>query len=273
MTLIDPPIDKYRQTVNTHLVEDKARELPHRRKIIAGNWKMNGLRGDGLRLLRVLAQRIRTRAAISELLICPPATLLALSSDAIAGTGILLGGQDCHHSLAGAFNGSISAEMLKDVGCTHVILGHSERRRGLGESDWDVRAKVLAAWRAGLIPVVCVGETSEQRRSGRALDVVVDQLSRSVPDGSTESNLIIAYEPVWAIGSGLKPKNAEIAEMHTAISTRFPQTRIIYGGSVTTRNAADILAIPNVAGALVGGASLYVDEFWSIACASSLPRV
>lgn len=242
------------------------------RKLIAGNWKMNGLRADATALCRELAQKVRMTDIGCELLVCPPATVLTFVGNAIAGSGILLGGQDCHAAAAGPFTGSISAEMLKDAGCTHVIVGHSERRRGYGERNSDVRAKVAAAWRAGLIAIVCIGETAEDHESGKAREVVVSQLSRSVPDEAIAINLVVAYEPVWAIGSGHLPEIAEIAEVHAAISEQQPSTRILYGGSVNGRNAAEVLAIPNVDGVLVGGASLHLDEFWAIAnaCGQSL---
>ena len=230
---------------------------------------MNGLRADAVRLGRGLAQRIRTNGAACDVLLCPPATLLTLVGEVIAGSGILLGGQDCHIAPAGAFTGSISAEMLKDAGCTHVIVGHSERRRGCGESDADVKAKIAAAWHAGLIAIVCVGETREERASGKALDVVVNQLTQSVPSEAGPNNLVVAYEPVWAIGSGRIPTLLEISDVHAAISAHLPSTRVIYGGSVAAFNAAGILDIENVDGALVGSSSLRVDEFWAIirACA------
>lgn len=241
-----------------------------RRKLIAGNWKMNGLRAEGVELARALANRVRTTALDCELLVCPPATLLTLVHDSIAGSGLLLGGQDCHPCAAGDFTGSISAEMLKDAGCSHVIVGHSERRHGCGETDSDVRAKVAAAWRAGLIPIVCVGETSEEHSTRKAPEIVVGQLTRSLPDGASPEKLVVAYEPAWAIGSGRLPEAAEISEVHAAISAQVPaETRILYGGSVTERSAADILRIPNVGGTLEGRASLHVEDFWAIACSCS----
>ena len=243
--------------------------MPDRRQLVAGNWKMNGLRADGIALARAVAERAREPCA-RDLLVCPPATLLAAVGEALAGGAVALGGQDCHALPSGAFTGSISAEMLRDAGCSHVILGHSERRHGLGESDADVRAKTLAAWRAGLVAILCVGETRSEREAGRAIDVVSGQLAGSVPDGAEPDRLVIAYEPVWAIGTGLTPTNADIVEIHQAIRARIPAgTRILYGGSVNPRNAAEILALEEVDGALVGGASLKAEDFWAIAAAGS----
>jgi triosephosphate isomerase (TIM) len=186
--------------------------------------------------------------------------------EALAGSGIALGGQDCHAAPSGAYTGWISAEMLQDCGCSHVIVGHSERRHGLGESDADVRAKTLAAWRAGLVAILCVGETRAEREAGRAVDIVAGQLAGSVPEGAAADKLVIAYEPVWAIGTGLTPTTADITEIHAAIRGRVPAgTRILYGGSVNPKNAADILSLANVDGALVGGASLKAEDFWAIA--------
>jgi triosephosphate isomerase (TIM) len=242
-------------------------------QLVAGNWKMNGLRSDGLALARDLAARAAA-AHRCELLVCPPFTLLRAAGDALAGSGIGLGGQDCHAAAGGAFTGSISAEMLKDAGCSHVILGHSERRHGLGESDADVRAKTAAAGRAGLVAIVCVGETRGEREAGEAARVVSRQLAGSLPPdltsgGAAADRLVIAYEPVWAIGTGLTPTLDDIAEIHAAIRRQIPAgTRILYGGSVNPKNAAEILALAEVDGALVGGASLKAEDFWAIAEAS-----
>jgi triosephosphate isomerase len=240
--------------------------MPERQQLIAGNWKMNGLRADGIALARSVAERARQPHAC-EILVCPPATLVAAVGKALAGSGVALGGQDCHPAGSGAYTGDVSAEMLHDAGCTHVIIGHSERRHGCGETDPIVRAKAEAAWRAGLIAVLCVGETRAEREAGRAVEIVSGQLAASVPEGATAAKLIIAYEPVWAIGTGLTPTTADITEIHAAIRRRIPaDTRILYGGSVNPRNAAEILALPEVDGALVGGASLKADDFWAIAC-------
>ena len=243
--------------------------MPDRKRLIAGNWKMNGLRADGLALARELAERAKAARLGCELLVCPPATLLVLVAEALQGSGIALGGQDCHAAPKGAFTGSISAEMLRDVGCTHAIVGHSERRHGNGETNADVRAKALAAWHAGLVAVVCVGETREEREGGRAFDVVGDQVAGSMPEGATAENLVIAYEPVWAIGTGLTPTIDDISRMQASIRGHLPaRTRILYGGSVNPKNAAEILALHEVDGALVGGASLKAEDFWAIATAA-----
>jgi len=242
--------------------------MPERKALVAGNWKMNGRLDEGSALARAIAERARQPHAC-DLLVCPPATLLVPIGKALAGSGVALGGQDCHAAPSGAFTGSISAEMLRDAGCSHVIVGHSERRHGCGESDADVRAKALAGWRAGLIAIVCVGETRAERERGTAIAVVTGQLAGSVPDGAAADNLVVAYEPVWAIGTGLTPTIADIAEMHAAIRRHIPAgTRILYGGSVNPKNAAEILALPEVDGALVGGASLKAEDFWAIAQAA-----
>jgi triosephosphate isomerase len=241
--------------------------MPERKQLVAGNWKMNGRRADAVALARAIADRARAPHAC-DLLVCPPATLLVPVGDALAGSDVRLGGQDCHAAQAGAYTGSISAEMLEDAGCSHVIVGHSERRHGLGETDADVRAKAEAAWRAGLVAIVCVGETRAEREAGSAVAVVTGQLAGSVPDGATADKLVIAYEPVWAIGTGLTPTNADITEIHAAIRRHIPAgTRILYGGSVNPKNAPEILALPEVDGALVGGGSLKAEDFWAIAAA------
>jgi triosephosphate isomerase len=239
--------------------------MAERKRLVAGNWKMNGLRADGLALARGIAERAREPHRC-ELLVCPPSTLLMAVGEALAGSGVGLGGQDCHPEPKGAFTGDISAEMLKDAGCSYAIVGHSERRHTCGETDADVRAKTVAAWRAGLVAIVCVGETRAEREAGRATVVVAAQLAGSLPDGADAGNLIVAYEPVWAIGTGLTPTLADIAEIHTAIRARIPTgIRILYGGSVNPKNAGEILAHGEVDGALVGGASLKAEDFWAIA--------
>src|SRR5215472_7018901 len=245
-----------------------------RTKLVAGNWKMNGLREDGVALARGLAERTTAASGVArcELLVCPPATLLPSVGGVLAGTAIALGGQDCHAAPKGAFTGDISAEMLADLGCKYVILGHSERRQGCGESDMVVRGKLTGAWRAGLTAILCVGETQQQRQAGEAIDIVSAQLAESIPEGAAAGPLVIAYEPVWAIGTGLTATTDDIAAMHSEIRARIlPDTRILYGGSVNPRNAEAILALADVDGALVGGASLKADDFWSIAlsCPSS----
>jgi triosephosphate isomerase len=237
--------------------------------LVAGNWKMNGLREDGAALARDLAQRVITAGSERpgcELLVCPPTTLLSTIGGVLGESGIALGGQDCHAAPKGAYTGDISAEMLADAGCTHVILGHSERRHGHGDTDAVVRGKISGAWRAGLVAILCVGETLQQRQAGDALDVVSAQLAGSIPDGATPDILIVAYEPVWAIGTGLTATPDDISAMHADIRSRVPSgTRILYGGSVNPKNAAGILGLVEVDGALVGGASLNADDFWAIA--------
>jgi len=239
-----------------------------RTKLVAGNWKMNGLLDDGT----ALAHRLRERATAAgatlgcELLVCPPATLLSTVGGVLADSGIALGGQNCHGAPKGAFTGDISAEMLADVGCSYVILGHSERRQGHGETDAVVRGKIAGAWRAGLVAILCVGETHAQRQAGEAVEIVSSQLGGSIPDAADAATLVVAYEPVWAIGTGLTATIEDIAAMHAEIRSRIPSgTRILYGGSVNPKNADAILALSDVDGALVGGASLSADDFWAIA--------
>jgi triosephosphate isomerase len=230
---------------------------------------MNGLRGDGAALAHRLGQltfAARGSGPGCQLLICPPASLLATVGDVVAGSGIALGGQDCHAAPKGAYTGDISAEMLADAGCSHVILGHSERRHGHGEGDAAVHDKVLASWRAGLVAILCVGETQLQRQAGKAPDIVSTQLAGSVPNGAAADNLVVAYEPIWAIGTGLTATLEDIATMHGTVRGCIPEgARILYGGSVNPQNAAGILGLAEVDGALVGGASLDADSFWTIA--------
>lgn len=241
------------------------------RPLIAGNWKMNGLAAalaEGVALAEALAED----PAAARVALCPPATLIALMAEAVRGTAVEVGGQDCRAEVSGAFTGDIAAEMLADAGAALVILGHSERRAGHGETDADVCAKVQAALRAGLEPIVCVGETLEERRAGRAVEVVQAQVNGSLPDDIHKTAFAVAYEPVWAIGSGLTPSLAEIAEVHQAIrdtlNARFGEAGlmapILYGGSVKPSNAAEILAVAEVGGALVGGASLKAADFLGI---------
>jgi triosephosphate isomerase len=240
--------------------------MADRRKLVAGNWKMNGLRADGLALARDLVARAAGGPLSCDLLVCPPATLLCTVAGVVGGAAIALGGQDCHASEKGAYTGEVSAEMLKDAGCSHVILGHSERRLGGGETDAQVHAKVAAAWRAGLVAILCIGETRAEREAGRAVDVVGGQLAGSLPVGADADRLVVAYEPVWAIGTGLTPTVADIAQIHRAIRAGIPAgTRMLYGGSVNQKNAREILDLDDVDGALVGGASLKAEDFWAIA--------
>jgi triosephosphate isomerase len=237
-----------------------------RRKLAAGNWKMNGMAAD-LAMVRALCAAHPAPGV--DLLICPPATLLAQMSQARSGHPLALGGQDCHPADRGAHTGDIAAAMLRDAGASHVILGHSERRADHGETDALVRAKTVAAHAAGLIAIVCVGETLGQRDSGDTLAVIGAQLSGSLPDTALAADTVIAYEPVWAIGTGKVPTTDQIAEVHAFIRTtlagRFGQDsrniRILYGGSVKAANAAQIFGIADVDGALVGGASLTVADF------------
>jgi len=237
-----------------------------RRRLIAGNWKMNGLKADGLALARDLTARAVVGPLNCDLLVCPPATLVATIGAALAGSVVALGGQDCAAAEKGAFTGDVSAEMLRDAGCTHVILGHSERRHGHGEGDAEIRTKIGGAWRAGLVAILCVGETRAEREAGRAQVVVCGQLAGSMPEGADAARLVIAYEPVWAVGTGLTPTLADIADIHRAIRGEIPAgTRILYGGSVNPKNAAEILGLDGVDGALVGGASLKAEDFWAIA--------
>src|SRR6187551_59165 len=237
------------------------------RTLLAGNWKMNGLKG-ALGEIRALGRAFTDEAPPGDVLICPPATLVSEAAKAASGTLVAIGGQDCHAQPSGAFTGDISAEMLRDAGATAVIVGHSERRQYHSESNETVAAKARAAHRASLHAIVCVGETEAERLAGRAIDVVSTQLRESVPAEFGGHQVAVAYEPVWAIGTGRTPTVNEIREMHAAIravlSERGPDgshIRILYGGSVKPENAAEILVIPNVDGALVGGASLKAADF------------
>jgi triosephosphate isomerase len=242
------------------------------RKLIAGNWKMNGLKVDGLALAREVAHRARaaTREAAPDLacdiLVCPPATLLFVLQEELAGSPVLLGGQDCHTAEKGAHTGDISAAMLKDAGCSFAIVGHSERRTNHGETDALVRAKAEAARQAGLVPIVCVGETEAERQGGNTLAVVERQIKASVPPGLDGKTLVVAYEPVWAIGTGRIPTMDDIRTVHAHIRALLGRddVRILYGGSAKPSNVKDILAVENVDGGLVGGASLIAGDFWSI---------
>ncbi|MCB9957273.1 MAG: triose-phosphate isomerase [Rhodospirillaceae bacterium] len=243
------------------------------RKLIAGNWKMNGRRADGTQLARDLGIRFAAEAEPPcDMLLCPPSTLISLLVPVVEGSGVMLGGQDCHPLASGAHTGDTAAEMLADLGCSHVIVGHSERRTNHGEIDLLVAEKAKAAHRAGLVAIICIGETEAERDAGDALAVCSRQIAGSVPEGSTAENTVIAYEPVWAIGTGRTPTNADIAEVHAHIRAELSRNladadrvRILYGGSVKGSNSAEILSVPNVDGALVGGASLNADDFWTIA--------
>lgn len=239
-------------------------------KMIVGNWKMNGVSAS-----LEEAQAIRDAAVGSgaaRVVLCPPATLVGRMADLLNDGAVAVGGQDCHAKPSGAFTGSISAEMLADAGATVVILGHSERRAAFGETDAEVAAKVEAAIAAGLEPIICVGETLEQRQAGDAIAVVSDQVAGSLPDSLSERVFAVAYEPVWAIGTGLTPTLEQIAEVHAAVRAAIVArlgegartAPILYGGSVKPENAQDILATAEVGGALVGGASLKAADFMPI---------
>lgn len=241
-----------------------------RRKLVAGNWKMNGL-GGSIAELEALIEGLSGDPGC-DVLICPPATLIARFAERAAGSTVAIGGQDCHAEAKGAHTGDISAEMLKDAGAASVILGHSERRSDHGEDDSTVNAKIHAAWRAGLTAILCIGESEAERDAGQTIDVVGRQLAASLPDGAAAANTIIAYEPLWAIGTGRTPSNEEIAATHSAIremlEKRFGEEggaiRILYGGSMNPGNAAEIMALDNVDGGLVGGASLKAADFLQV---------
>lgn len=241
------------------------------RPLVAGNWKMNGV-GASLAELGALRERLaQAPVPEAEIMVCPPTTLLSRAAEILAGTDIELGGQDCHPLALGAHTGDISAEMLADAGATAVIVGHSERRIDHGESDALVKAKAQAAYRAGLTAIICIGETEAEHRDGTTLDVLKRQLQGSVPDVARAANTVIAYEPVWAIGSGLTPTLDGVAEVHGFIRGVLGQllgqtesARILYGGSVKPGNAAELLFVPDVNGALVGGASLKAADFYAI---------
>jgi triosephosphate isomerase (TIM) len=243
------------------------------RPLIAGNWKMNGLKASSAEFEAMLAGAPGV-AAKADLLVCPPATLIAAFAEKARGSNtIAIGAQDCHPKASGAHTGDLSAEMLADAGASAIIVGHSERRADHGESDALVRQKTEAVWRAGLTAIVCVGETRQQRDAGQALDICRGQLDLSLPDQARADNLVVAYEPVWAIGTGLTPTVGDVQQIHKFIRdfliARFngegARTRILYGGSVKPSNAAELMAVANVNGALVGGASLKAADFLAIA--------
>ena len=243
------------------------------RPLIAGNWKMNGLRASQAEFEAMLAGASQV-AAKADLPVCPPATLIAGFAEKARGSkNLTIGAQDCHPKGSGAHTGDLSAEMLADAGATAIIVGHSERRADHGESDALVRQKAEAAWRAGLTAIVCIGETREQRDAGQTLDICGGQLRGSLPDKATSGNLVVAYEPVWAIGTGLTPTVADVEQVHRFIrgvltlqfKAEGTKIRILYGGSVKPSNAAELMAVANVNGALVGGASLKASDFLAIA--------
>ncbi|MEQ8698709.1 MAG: triose-phosphate isomerase, partial [Bauldia litoralis] len=242
-----------------------------------GNWKMNGRAADAKALARAVAAGAGAAPDAVELLVCPPAPHIPLVAAELAGSRVRLGGQDCHEAEKGAFTGDVSPEMLKDLGCSHVIVGHSERREGHGEGDALVWRKASAALRAGLAAIVCVGETEQERLSGQAEETVARQVRAAVPDGADGAVIALAYEPVWAIGSGRTPTDAEIVAVHATMrralteligAERAGTVRLLYGGSVKPGNARQILGLDDVDGALVGGASLAADDFLAIAAAA-----
>lgn len=245
---------------------------PDIRPLVAGNWKMNGTR-ENLAELKAISEGLGPDLADQiDALICPPATLLYVATAVAESTPLSIGAQDCHEKQSGAYTGDISAEMIADCLATHVLVGHSERRTLHGESNGTVRAKAEAAKAAGLVRVICIGETEAERKAGKTLDVLGSQLAGSVPDGATAADTVIAYEPVWAIGTGLTPTVADVTEAHAFIraemKTRFAGEgagmRLLYGGSVKPDNAAELLAVPHVDGALIGGASLKAADFLAI---------
>ncbi len=243
--------------------------------MIAGNWKMNGLKADGIALAKaVAAQRQADPNAACDVVVCPPLPLLAAVAEAVAGSGVGVGGQDCHAKISGAHTGDTSPVMLRDAGCGYVIVGHSERRTDHGETDAMVKAKAEAALGAGLIVLVCIGETLAERDAGQTLAVNKRQLNGSLPAGATSANTVIAYEPVWAIGTGRVATPEQAQEVHAFIRSTLAamigaeeagKTRILYGGSMKPDNAAQLLALADVDGGLIGGASLKVADFWAIA--------
>lgn len=243
-----------------------------RKKLVAGNWKMNGFKAS-LAEVRTMLEAAPGLPGV-DLALCPPATLAGAMADVLRGGTIALGGQDCHEQKSGAFTGDVSAEMWADLGAANVIVGHSERRQYHGETDAAVAAKAAAAIRAGLTPIICLGESLAQRDSGQTLDVVLRQLEASVPDTAASATIVIAYEPIWAIGTGRTPTTPQVAEVHTALraglSKRFGEakaasTRLLYGGSVKPDNANELMHAADVDGALVGGASLKAVDFLAIA--------
>jgi len=246
---------------------------PGIRPLVAGNWKMNGTSASLNQLMMIGNGFMSGLDAETEALVCVPATLIARAAEILSRTPVHVGGEDCHAEESGAHTGDISAEMLKDAGATHVIVGHSERRTDHGEDDAVVHAKASAAWRAGLVAIICIGETRAEREAGATLDILSRQIAGSVPVSATAANTVLAYEPVWAIGTGLTPTVEDVAEAHGHIRARLVEKlgpaaakiRILYGGSVKRSNARELLSVANVDGALVGGASLKAADFLGIA--------
>jgi triosephosphate isomerase len=243
------------------------------RKLIAGNWKMNGLRADGSALAKTIAERARGADAPDvDWLVCPPFTLLHAVAEQLAGSPVKLGAQDCHYEEKGAHTGDVAPAMLRDLCCSHVIVGHSERRQNHGETSELVQAKAEAARAHGMTPILCIGETQEERDAGRAMDVLTRQLEGSLP-AAGEGDLVVAYEPVWAIGTGRTATAEDVRAAHDHVRAQLQkaygeaagaQVAILYGGSVKPANAGALMATDNVDGALVGGASLKPDDFWEI---------
>ncbi|CCQ73954.1 triose-phosphate isomerase [Magnetospira sp. QH-2] len=247
-----------------------------RRPMIAGNWKMNGLLADGKALAAGVADKRKGIGADApfDILVCPPFPLITTVVDAVAGSGVAVGGQDCHMNVSGAHTGDTSATMLKDAGCGFAIVGHSERRTDHGETDATVKAKAEAALAAGLKVIVCIGETLEEREAGKTIDINKSQLNGSLPDGATAENCIVAYEPVWAIGTGKVATPEQAQEVHAAIRAELTAMvggdiaggmRILYGGSMKPGNAAELMGQADIDGGLIGGAALKVEDFWGIA--------
>ncbi|MGR3635677.1 MAG: triose-phosphate isomerase [Shimia sp.] len=241
-----------------------------RRKLAAGNWKMNG---TSAALAELEALSAAPADANTDILICPPATLITRAAQVVSDTSVYIGGQDCHAATSGAHTGDIAADMLIDAGASHVILGHSERREDHGERNEDVRTKAQTAWDSGLVTVICVGETLSEREADNTLDIIGGQLAGSIPDAATGENLVVAYEPVWAIGTGKVPTLAQIGDVHDFIRMRLERrfgegvgrtVPVLYGGSVKPTNATEIFSVSNVDGALVGGASLKAADFQPI---------
>ena len=246
-----------------------------RKIMIAGNWKMNGLSADGVNLAKEIAAEVKKLGKPAcEFVVCPPFTLLCLVKKALRGAKVALGAQDAHFANKGAHTGDISPLMLKDLGCTYVILGHSERRADHGESNELVAKKAAAAYENGLKTIICIGETEKQREEGKTIEVCTNQILGSVPANADAANTVIAYEPVWAIGTGKTPTPADVEEVHAAVRKVLAKKlgksvankmRILYGGSVKPGNAKEFLSLPDVDGALIGGASLKAEDFMAIA--------
>ena len=246
-----------------------------RRPLIAGNWKMNCLRSDARALADEIATLRKSQAdAAFDMLVCPPFTVIETVGNVVKDSGVFLGAQTCHTATSGAHTGDISPVMLKDAGCSHVIVGHSERRTDHDETDEMVQAQAVAANEQGMIAIICVGETEEERESGKALEVVASQINGSVPSSATATNTVIAYEPVWAIGTGKVATPDDVQEIHADIRKTLAEKlgeeaangmRILYGGSMKPGNAKELIALEDVDGGLIGGAALKAEDFWAIA--------